>query len=160
MVFDAMGGLEVVTVIFVTLSFVWNIIQAYVFVQERYAPAERRDQFDASAYIMLRELYAQSQTFADAQATTSRILNALSENVQSVAQLHTLLHKAEEEIQSTHTLTRDLHQWHNVTDTNGTRLWYCPRTHVQQCDEIYFMLRNAIAPPPGERIAFTLGNPP
>ena len=56
MVFEAMGGIEIATAIFITLSFIWNIVQAYVFIQERYKPPEDREHFEALKSWIFAEL--------------------------------------------------------------------------------------------------------
>lgn len=120
MVFDAMGGVEIATVVFVTLSFVWNIVQAYVFIQERYKPPEEREQFDGRAYAMLREVYTSTQDHLAVQHAT------LNNVAQSVARLGGLV--------------QDLHGWHNVMDDDGQRLWFFPRSHMRRMDELYYQL--------------------
>jgi len=118
MVFDAMGGVEIATVVFVTLSFVWNIVQAYVFIQERYKPPEEREQFDGRAYAMLREVYTSTQDHLAVQHAT------LNNVAQSVARLGGLV--------------QDLHGWHNVMDDDGQRLWFFPRSHMRRMDAVYY----------------------
>jgi len=106
----------VAAIVFVTLSFVWNVVQAYVFVQERFRPPEDREQFDGRDHIMLTEVYA------DARKSPGRdaVLESLNQNV-------TLMH---------HNI-QELHAWHDKNDEDGIKLWYIPRTHIRRMDALY-----------------------
>lgn len=109
--------LDIVGFIFIALSFGWNAVQLYVFVQEKFRPPEEKEQFDGQKALMLQELY---NDMIDGRG-------AEDYDVES----GTILRRIESHVNALHTM-------HDRTDDNGVRLWYVPRG---MCRDIASVLR-------------------
>ena len=100
------GFLEILGFIFIAMSWGWNIVQVYVFFQDKFRAPEEKEQFDGQKALMLHELYNdmndRRDTF-DYDSESGEILR----NVQSRIET--------------------LYAMHDRTDDNGVKLWYVPR---------------------------------
>ena len=114
------GFLEILGFIFIAMSWGWNIVQVYVFFQDKFRPPEEKEQFDGQKALMLQELYNdmndRRDTF-DYDAESGEILR----NVQ--AQMDRL------------------YAMHDRTDDNGIKLWYVPRGMGRDITTILRILR-------------------
>jgi len=114
--FSDLGGIDIAIVAFVTLSFVWNVVQAWVFIQEQFKPPEDKAQFDGRDHAMLQELYQDLHKAAMRDSSAE----ALSMNLTDVL-----------------TKVYDMHNWQSVTDEDGNKIWYVPRRHLRMLSQIH-----------------------
>lgn len=112
--------LTILGFVFIALSWGWNIVQAYVFVVDKFRPPEEREQFDAEKSLMLQELY--------------RDMVSRHADDEYNAESGTILRRIESSVDSLCTM-------HNVTDENGIKMWYTPRGMVRNVDKILRILQ-------------------
>lgn len=114
------GFLEILGFVFIAMSWGWNIVQVYVFFQEKFRPPEEKEQFDGQKALMLQELYNEMNdrrdTF-DYDAESGEILRNLQTRIDS------------------------LYVMHDRVDDDGVKLWYFPRGVGRDIASILRILR-------------------
>lgn len=116
----ALGFVEIITIVFVAMSWAWHIVQVYTFIQDKFRPPEEKEQFDGQKALMLQELYNdmndRREEYAHDQETAD-IVRAVQVQMQS------------------------LHAMHDKTDENGVKLWYIPRGMPRDVQSVLRILR-------------------
>ena len=114
------GFLEIIGFIFIAMSWGWNIVQVYVFFQDKFRPPEEKEQFDGQKSLMLRELYNDMNdrhaTF-DYDSESGEILRSLQSRIET------------------------LYAMHDRADDNGVKLWYVPRGMSRDLTSVLRILR-------------------
>lgn len=99
--------LVILSFVFLALSWGWNVVQAYQFIQDKFRPPEEREQFDGQKALMLQELYTD---MIDARGSDE------------------YEHESGQILREIHTRVDALHAVHEATDQDGVRLCYVPRS--------------------------------
>lgn len=103
------------------MSWGWNIVQVYVFFQDKFRPPEEREQFDGQKALMLQELYNEMNDRRDGfdyDAESGQIIRDIQSQVER------------------------LYTMHDRTDDNGVKLWYVPRGMSRDITNVLRMLRD------------------
>ena len=114
------GFLEIIGFIFIAMSWGWNIVQVYVFFQDKFRPPEEKEQFDGQKALMLHELYNDMNDRRDT-------FDYDSESGEILREVQTRMNA--------------LYAMHDRADDNGVKLWYVPRGMSRDVANVLRILR-------------------
>lgn len=115
------GFLEIIGFLFIAMTWGWNIVQVYVFFQDKFRPPEEKERFDGQKALMLQELYND--------------MNDKRDTYEYDAESGTIIRELQSQITA-------LYAMHDCSDDNGVKLWYVPRGMRQDITSVLRILRD------------------